>query len=272
MRRMRICLVAVNYNSYDLLYEYANSVAASLGNSAVELDFAVVDNSTVEKPCNVLKKISSLFNENYHYFESENIGYFPAFSYALKKFDISKYDFVIVSNVDLRLSVNFFSELTSLSLDDSIGVVAPAIFSEYRQADLNPKILNRVRKRDLKRNMHIFSLPVLFYLYNRLSVIKAKRKRNNFFSGEYLYAPHGSMIIFTKSYFDYGGRVDYPRFLFGEEVFVGEECLRLDKKVVYKPELTVFDRDHASTSLESTRFISKEHVKSLKYLINEYFS
>ena len=86
-----------------------------------------------------------------------------------------------------------------------------------------------------------------------------------------MYAPHGSIILFTKQFFLSGGDLRYPCFLFGEEIFVGEECALRELCVRYVPELVVHDMDHGSTSLQSARFISSEHMKSLHYLLDRYF-
>lgn len=265
-----VCIVCINYNSYQYLASYALSVKqADFQEEDVQLTFCVVDNSTVSVDEEVLHRIEGYF-DNYVYLRSENVGYFPAFSNAVNNLGIG-FDYVIVSNVDLRMSGNFFSSLSGLQESQSIGVIAPAIWSEHRKADLNPKIVRRVTRDSLARTMWIFQSSLRFYIYTVLSDLKARFLRKKYEGDGHIYAPHGSLVIFTKNYFAVGGRVDYPRFLFGEEVFVGEECRRIGKKVLYAPAIKVYDHDHGSTSLEKRAFIAGEHVKSLKYLIDTYF-
>ncbi len=59
------------------------------------------------------------------------------------KVQISEFDFVILSNVDLTLEKNFFNNLLKLSVEKSIGWIAPRILSEKENRDRNPKILTR---------------------------------------------------------------------------------------------------------------------------------
>lgn len=264
----KVCLVAVCYNSHDDAVRLLSSIEVAFNAcSNVELDVLLCDNSTVAPPVDF---ISQGYSYSFRYLKSDNVGYFPAFAKGLDSLG-KDFDYVIVSNVDLMLAEGFFTTLRALCPPSDIGVIAPSIWSSHRKADLNPKILQRVSREALSRTKAIFRSPLRFYLYTLLSEIKARYACKVQSSSDYIYAPHGSLIIFTRAYFVAGARVDYPRFLFGEEVFVGEECLRAGVKVLYAPSIKVCDRDHGSTSLEKRAFIAAEHVKSLDYLINAYF-
>ena len=96
--------------------------------------------------------------------------------------------------------------------------------------------------------------------------------KKSYRTGQEMYAAHGSIMIFTKNYFNLGASIYYPRFLFGEEVFVAEETKLKGLKTVYFSELRIYDNEHGSTSREADHFISKEHVKSYKYLLQNYFN
>ena len=87
-----------------------------------------------------------------------------------------------------------------------------------------------------------------------------------------MYAPHGAFIIFTNNYLRSIAKINYPRFLFGEEVFVAEESRLNSLKITYEPNLIIYDNEHGSTSLEKNKFISMEHVKSYDYLLKTYYS
>jgi len=91
------------------------------------------------------------------------------------------------------------------------------------------------------------------------------------FGHKHIYAPHGSFILFTRDYFARGGHLDYPVFLFGEEVFLAETIRLLDMRVIYTPDLVVYDDDHVSTGRVARRRIGELHAEAAKYLLATYF-
>lgn len=271
---MRILLVCVNYNSYHHLLTYARSLALAHDRSeGVDFRLVVVDNSTITTDHAVLAEIRSIIDD-FVYFKSSNIGYFPAVAFALDALanQVDPFDYIAVSNVDLEVASDFFIVLSEYVVKDNDGVLAPSLLSHHRRADLNPKILNRPTIQKLRRNIAIFSSPLLFWFYGKFSDIKFCFSRPPASCARNIYAPHGSFMIFTKQFFDSGCNLRYPQFLFGEEIFVGEECASHNLYVRYLPELIVHDMDHGSTSLQSVRFISSEHMKSLHYLLEKYFT
>lgn len=278
---MKIGIVAVCYNSYDEAINLIESIKiASQQAENVNLSVIVCDNSN-KGNSNQLKSKLELYQ--YYYIKLDNIGYFPAFNRGVQELSkINKnhqFDYLIVTNVDLILDKNFFRELNSFKSNDNIGVIAPSILSNQTQEDINPKIFIRPGKLKLKGLYYGFQNLWFYMLYTNLSIKKAEargaKKLSNklsYPSGTTMYAAHGSIMIFTNYYFGAGATIDYPRFLFGEEVFVAEEARKYKLLTVYCPEMIVYDKEHGSTSKENHKFISLEHVKSYKYLIENYFS
>ncbi len=85
------------------------------------------------------------------------------------------------------------------------------------------------------------------------------------------YAIHGSFMIFNKTFFQRGGTINYPCVLFGEELFIAEQALKLNLDLLYEPSLQVEHNEHATTGT----FKSKEAVaylhQSYTFLLNTYF-
>ncbi|MFK9004382.1 glycosyltransferase family 2 protein [Pseudomonas pergaminensis] len=272
---MKVAIICVCYNAYDHLLAYARSLETAISNAeGVEFSLVVVDNSTQLTGADTLSLISGM-KFDYHYIKSGNVGYFPAFKKGVDFLpSLSDFDCVAVSNVDLSVSDDFFESLTVClgELPDNVGIVAPAIISQERVADLNPKTLYRPTRLSLQKNIFIFKRLWLFRLYRKLSDLKARRPLIKYPEGMEFYSPHGSFIIFTRHYFLSGASYDYPQFLFGEEDFVAEECRRSGLKVSYQPSIKISDFDHGSTSREKLSFIANEHVKSIKYIVDTYHS
>lgn len=270
----KLALICINYNSYPHLVRFLNSIETSAQGSKIDLQVIVIDNSTNSVNSEVLSDFCESSDLSLRIIKTANVGYFPGAKIGLDDMSdaVKEFDFISISNVDLTLDQFFFKRLGNIPIDESTGVIAPAIISEKRKDDLNPKIEYRPTRSSLERTLKIFSHVSLFFAYRLLSDIKSKLRGTNLSSRKVeMYAPHGSFIIFTKRYFERGGDFDYPRFLFGEEIFVGETCRELNLSIRHHPELVISDIDHGSTSLKSLRFLANEHVKSLNYLLNKYF-
>jgi len=272
---MKVAIVCICYNAYDHLLKYARSLHVALsGCTGVDFTLVVVDNSTAPADDQALQTIAEM-GFNYIYHKSPNVGYFPAFTRGVELLSSpADFDGVAISNVDLSVSPDFFVSLqqSMQGIDRNIGIIAPAIISLGRGADLNPKTIYRPTRFALQKNIFIFKRLWLFQIYRKLSELKAKRPFVSYPSGMNFYSPHGSFILFTRQYFLSGALYNYPQFLFGEENFVAEQCRRVGLKVNYQPVVKIFDDDHGSTSHEKLSFIASEHVKSLKYIVDTYHS
>lgn len=279
---MKVAIVAVCYNAYDDSVGLLDSIDLAMRTCEfLDLHVIVCDNSNKSKGLEGLKE--KLKKLKFNYVKLDNVGYFPAFFAGKKLLDnitgIRDWDFVVVTNVDLQFDDSFFKNLKGISISSDVGVLAPSILSKETSEDINPKIFKRPSKFKLSSLYYGFQFLWFYRFYSWLSVSRAKlrgSKRNtnsyrSYSSGTEMYAAHGSIMLFTKFYFNQGASIDYPRFLFGEEVFVAEESRLKGLKTIYTPELKIYDKEHGSTSKEADKFISLEHVKSYKYLLDSYF-
>lgn len=276
----RICMVSICYNSYGYAKKLVESVQASLqGQDQVHVDFVLSDNSTNTAVADYFDQAASTEFFQFHYLKNNNVGYFPGFYRGLTEVpavaaQLADYDYVIVSNVDLEVDPSFFRQLAAAKFAPDVGVIAPCILSRYSGGDINPQKLVRPARRKLWLLSLLFRSPLLFHIYAKAYDVKAKRNCQNprtLPAGGYVYSPHGSFILFTKAYLAAGASLNYPRFLFGEELFVAEEAARYGLKIQHYPQVIVHDNEHASTSAQSRRFICAEQVKSYQYLLGKYF-
>jgi len=275
--KKKVCIVLVCYNAYQDAKKLLNSLQEALSQeSKIDLTVVFSDNST--EPFDVHSLNDGSYNFDYHYIKNENVGYFPGFYAGLQHIDYAPkaFDYVIVSNVDLTVDKFFFEKLIDTDLKVNVGIIAPSIISKTHGGSSNPKIINRPSKNKLIILKSIFSNVFLFSTYNLLSRLKAKftspKNTSNSIGSIDMYAPHGAFIIFTNNYLLSAAKINYPRFLFGEEVFVAEEARLNNLKITYEPYLVIYDNEHGSTSLEKNKFISMEHVKSYDYLLKTYYS
>lgn len=262
----KIGLYCVTYKSYKEVESFLCSLDNMSYVTNIDLDVFVCDNTEQNvlaidyQPINYKLSVTTL---------NKNIGYFGGITTLMSQFSPYIYDYVIISNVDLSLGEDFFEQLINLQIEDNIGWIAPRIYSKSEQRDKNPKIINRYNKRKLSILKYMFRYHWLYNLYTH-SVYKRKKMQK--FHMMNIYAGHGSFIILTKEFFNKCGIINYPVFLFCEEIYLGEQCLNNNLKVRYTPCLMVYDSEHVSTSEFKSRQYCRYNYLAISYILNKYYS
>ena len=112
-------------------------------------------------------------------------------------------------------------------------------------------------KRVLHRNDNLREVP-----NSGLSFVKGLLK---------VYAIQGSCMFFTRRFFEAGGTLKYPCFLFGEELYLAETARRLGLDIVYNPKMQMEHRDHVSTGFPRSRIMAKYIGEATRFIYREYF-
>ncbi|MCX6250041.1 MAG: glycosyltransferase [Bacteroidetes bacterium] len=280
MNETRLLIIGVIYNTYPETIRYIDSLAPL---ATDDFSLILVDNSDIEKPHDFLEKIKS--HPFLHYIETgKNLGYFggarEGLNYYLQKHSVYP-QWILVTNVDIVFTPQFFYRLNELSDLKNLGVVAPSIISQKWNLDYNPKILLRYSKRKLQLFRFLYSNVIIQNMYLLAAYAKkwglglGREKKG---VAEYpdrqrrkIYAPHGSCLVFKDAYFILGGTLDLPNFLFGEEIFVAETAARLGLEVVYDPRLVINDYEHASIGFFVTPAINKYYRESIRSILEHYY-
>ena len=263
---MKIAIYCVNYHSQDRLVHYLESIDEAIQQTQGDLTLEVIvtDNSVPSETISYTPKSFVL-----HVLASgENKGYFGAVKLGMEKFAPQGYDYVIISNVDVVIDPSFFTKLSAYQDSENTGWIAPQIYSHLEQRDRNPKILRRYAKRKLQVLKIKFRFPMVNWVYNH-TLYKSKKLAKHE-RGE-IYAGHGSFIILTKRYFEACGIIDYPVFLFCEEIYLGEQCQQHGLKVMYEPEIRVADAEHASTGTFRRSKYCQYNYQALCYILKKYY-
>ena len=264
---MRFLFVPVNYNSYDSLNAYIKAVGRALrttDDETIQVDIHVADNSS--KPMEVNQQDGLTICVR-HY---DNPGYLSAALKTIYAADIPSYDYIIISNVDVLVDESFFASMKDLEVDKLTAWIAPAIFSESEKRDVNPKIQERYSKKRLQQLRLLFRFPLLYHLYTqtvyRKKVITATQKPQ-----QDIYAGHGSFMIFTSAFFQKCPKMDYPVFLFCEEIFLAEKVGSIGGKTTYCPSIKIHDKEHASTGKMKLSKYCKYNFEALTYIIRHFY-
>ena len=87
-----------------------------------------------------------------------------------------------------------------------------------------------------------------------------------------IYAGHGSFMMLTKHFFIHYKKIEYPIFLFGEELYLAELIRMADLRVRYVPGLEVIDMEHASTGKMKKAFYYKCNKESIDYILENFYN
>lgn len=267
---MKILILCVLYNSYDAAKRYLDSISEAAKRGSLELivDVCVIDNSL--EPRSVENDYENI-NVN-HLVTNKNLGYFGGVSYGIEhgNYNLSSYDYYAISNVDLLMDNSFFGCLEKKSILKDIGCIAPSIVSNVEHGDRNPKIVERTTKKKLQILSIMYKYPVLHRLYERVFYQK-RRESIQTQKEQIIYAPHGSFMIFTKQFGSFLSQFSYPAFLFGEEIFIAEELRNRKLKVLYCPQIKIYDSEHVSTKTLKSKDYYRYNYEAIKMLLRRYF-
>lgn len=269
MKMKKISIYCVNYNSYEYLLDFLCSVEKAADRVANGVVVTVFVGDNTEKDVKPIE-VNSTFITVKVFAYNKNLGYFGAVKRMMMETKPEEFDFVIISNVDVVLKADALSVLLGSYGGNCqcIGWIAPQIYSEAEHRDRNPKIVNRYTLGRLKMLRMMFKYPMLRYLYNNTFY---KRKKLQTHEPGVIYGGHGSFIILTKEYIEQCGKIDYPIFLFGEELYLAEQCRSKGLTVVYDPQIKIVDMEHSSTGKMTSRFYNRCNVEALEYIIRAFY-
>lgn len=262
--KKRFLIICVNYNTYGDLCNFLRSVneAALYVRDICDVEIVVVDNSDIKESLSI-SKCEYLF---IRYLPVENIGYLGGAFYAINyyDYDLSGYDFMVISNVDVVVDVEFFKNIVSMDIVDA-GWLVPCERT-VAGTDINPYIYNRPSY--LKMQLLILMYKVPFFLWvnqMRLKIIN-KGYIHEVSSIRDIYAGHGSMFILTSNFFRSFSLWKYPTFMYAEEIFMGELMRKYGLRVVYNPKILIKSIGGVSTDKIPSKIKRKWNVDSLKAL------
>lgn len=263
----KIAIFCVNYNSYGELDNYIASLdeAAALC-AEVKTDVYVVDNT--EKDYKDVKY--DVKNINVTVIGShKNTGYFGGIRTGMLNANLDDYDYLIISNVDVLVDKDFFKSFAIAEYDDNIGIVAPEIYSRNECKHRNPGRISRYSRRSIKIMQFLYSHPLLYAFYYNYVYKFRKPSKQQLVPRREIYLAHGSFIILTREFYKRCGVINYPVFLYGEEIYLAELSRKNGLKTIYDPSLKIIDIDHVSTSKIKFKRWCKFNHDALTYILDK---
>lgn len=268
---MRMLLVCVHYRSEAALAGYLASLAALRG-ARERLSVVVVDNSMRPRE----PQLPKLPFAARLVASPSNFGYLggAAHGLALARSEEQRADFVAISNVDLRIEQADFLDRLETAAGSDVGIVAPAIRSGLTGIDQNPFLRSRPSRLRMHAYKWIFSSFLIAATYERVSralrLLRTSPPPAQ--PAQDIYAAHGSFFLLARNFFDRGGSLDYPVFLFNEEIHLAEQARDLGLRVCYRPDLEVRHDEHGSIGRYRSRAMVAHALQAAAFCADRYFA
>jgi GT2 family glycosyltransferase len=205
----------------------------------------------------------------------QNNGYFSAASEGLAHYNElhGPFSSVVVSNADIEIKDTEFFE-KYLRLANKSLVVGPYI-SNLDGLVQNPFLEHRPSRKKLIFLLYVFRIWPLYFLYNLMAVVRAKIKvisgGATVGNSRQIYAPHGSFIIFRKSFFEMGLSIEESPFLYGEELYVAEQVRSTESGVYFAADLKVTHKEHSTTAALGLKKKASHLRRATEFILDRYF-
>ena len=114
-------------------------------------------------------------------------------------------------------------------------------------------------------------LGLIIYKSRQLLNMIFSNYKSSISQGKFIYAPHGSFIIFSKYYFNNSGYLDQNLTMYGEEFTTAEIAKSLEMSIYYEPDLEVTHVEHSSNKIN---WFNSFHLtkKAYYYFLRQYLN
>ncbi len=266
---MPIEIVAVSYFGSEDLSDFVASLRAQHFD---EWRLTIVDNSVDDQEESTIRRLEQGDPRVRVLAPKANLGYFGAARLGIEGQVGDDTLAVIVTNVDIVFGhEETLGRIAKAARECSgdVGVIAPRIVSSRSGDDQNPHLLNRPSVVQQRRRMQRMSSPAVAQAVILGSaakrVLTAPLKRHTQAHSNDIYAAHGAFMIFLPEYFERGGDLSHPIFLFGEELTVAEKSRALGLRTTYRTDLEVRHVEHGQMGFLRSRRVLTEMVTAAKY-------
>lgn len=254
-----IAIVILNWNQPDLTIETISSIL-KIKASIFSYHIYLVDNASSD---NSYQKIQTLYKNNSQITllkTKSNLGYSGGNNYGIKKALLKKYDYILVANNDITVSVDFLEKLLIVSQKNPDSILFPKIYfapgyeyhhDRYQKSELGKVIWALGGKIDWD---NVYASNIAIDEVDRGQYDQEKLKID-FISG--------CCLLISSDIFKKIGFFDDRYFLYLEDVDFSQRAIRAGYKLKLVPESIIWHLNSASSSPDShlqNYFISRNRL------------
>jgi len=283
MKQINFAFVILNYKSV----EYTISLLKDLKSQEWfdQIKIYVVDNNSEDESIEKLKNIKKNINFKL-IIADKNLGFARGHNLGIQQALKDENQFVICSNADISLEKQneFLKKIVLIyNKHPNIGIMAPNIYNldgvyqnPFKEIRFSKKEIFKMKLFYLTNFYKLYYFIRIYLLYNIITKLAKKKainniKKNKLKKSSYIYAPHGSFLIFTPAYFKYYKGFDENTFLYCEEFILAERLRKKNLKCFFESSLKVLHKESKSTDKivknykEKVKFTLKHTFESCKY-------
>lgn len=245
-----IRFICVNFNNSD----YTKMLCESLRlQNRRGLDFVIycciVDNSSSDQDSKVIEDFSKKYSWIDYIRSQKNMGYFGGLNYGLSMVRSVDPDFVVICNNDLIFDEEFCHKLIRKTYDANIFAVCPDVITTDG-IHQNPHQLKKISR------FRLFQFDIYFSnFYISLLMLQILRIFRLFKSAQVqtqeaceIHAGIGACYILTSEFIQRFNTLNFPHFLYGEEVYFSDQIHSAGGILWFDPELRVYHAESATLS------------------------
>jgi GT2 family glycosyltransferase len=260
-----VLIITVNYHTETEV----ETLIGSLVWQAVPWELVILDNGSTRAGRLILDRATAA-NPAVRYRDcGSNLGYFGAADFFVRCLtrnlpNRGMPDWLILTNPDVAWADDFLERLVAVDAD----VVAPRILDAGSGRDLNPFLEKRPSLSYVRSRRLVFSNPVIAQAWITVSWLTRRLRQPEILppTPRPIYAAHGAVMAFRKTYFESGGSLYHEPFLFGEEMTVGERVRTIGGSVYYAPTVVATHTGHVTTGIRRSRMLLSYQRDSARYV------
>lgn len=285
MNSKKFAFVILNYKTYGDTILLIKDLKEQVWYERIKI--FVVENGSCDESENELNKFKEIMS--FDLIVSDiNLGFANGNNLGIKKAKEEGFEYIICSNSDIKIDkqdsiLNVIENI--YSTDTNIAILAPHIINQnyisqnpFRKYRFTKKEILKMKLFYLMNFYKIYYFLRIYTLYNIITFLAERRNFNRIKkntqmkqSSAYIYAPHGSFIIFTPTFFNYFKGFDTNTFLYCEEFILAEAIFQKQLKVYYENSIEVLHNESSSTNeilnnyKDKVKFTLKNTFESCKY-------
>ncbi|UCN01129.1 glycosyltransferase [Sulfurimonas sp. SWIR-19] len=277
-----VALIILNYKTPKDTVALVKNIEEQLWSKKIKI--YIVDNGSDDDSIEIFNNFEC--GSDIELIESKiNLGFAGGNNLGIQKALLDGFQFIIASNSDIVIEKqsNFIKKIYEIySQDQDVAIIAPLI-KNLDGVYQNPFRKERFSFKEIIK-MKFFYLTGFYKMYYFLRVYvffdlityiahkkNAQRIKHNYGNNAppsgYIYAPHGSFLVFTPTFFKYFNGFDNKTFLYCEEFILAEKLRQNDLKCWYENTLNVLHKE-----CQSTEKIVKNYKAKVKFTLKYTFS
>lgn len=245
--------VAINYNNYELTYNYCKSLEDQTTNH--DMRIIIIDNNSKLEDYTQLQESLKVFSNVTIIRSKTNLGYFRGINLALDNIKDKKDKLIIVGNNDLEFGNDFVRKLSEISFKPEVYVIAPNVVTKDGIKQ-NPHYINKINKIQKMWFKLYFTNYYVAQFLSKISYFKKKYlgdKNKKAYKEMFIYQGVGAIYILTHNFFNKFEKLRSEVFLWGEELLLASQIEEVGGKMLYKPELLVNHMENMSVKKIKTK-------------------